>query len=456
MVAEVNREGMRMPRKIPLVFAGAIFGFASMVTVQIAASSENNPDRDGGGVYRQLAIFGDIFERVRTQYFTPPDEKKLIENAINGMLTSLDPHSSYMNAEAAKDMRASTKGEFGGLGLEVTMENDLIRVIAPIDDTPASKAGILAGDQIIKINGVDIRGQTLSETVEKMRGEAGTILKLTLIRKGIDKPIELSVIRAIIKVKAVRYRVDKDIGYVRIIQFTEQTYNNLKKAIADIQSKVPDNKLKGYVLDLRLNPGGLLDQAVSVSDAFLNKGEIVSTRGREKKDVMRFDAHSGDLTRGKPIFVLINGGSASAAEIVAGALQDHRRATILGTQSFGKGSVQSIIPLGENGALRLTTALYYTPLGRSIQGKGIAPDITIEQPLPNALKDYDVNYGESELKGHIKGNEEDKRGSGSAAYVPKNPKDDVQLNEALKLLRGKISNITVPQNSKNSVANLKN
>lgn len=439
-----------MLRKITLVFAGVLLGATSMIMVQSVASSANNPGTD---TYRQLAIFGDIFERVRAQYVTPPDEKKLVENAINGMLTSLDPHSSYMNAEAAKDMRVSTKGEFGGLGIEVTMENDMIKVIAPIDDTPASKAGVLAGDLIVKIDGDDVRGQTLAEAVEKMRGEAGTSIKLTLVRKGVDKPIEISVMRAVIKVKAVRYRVDKDVGYVRVIQFTEQTYDDLKKAIADIQSKVPDNKLKGYVLDLRLNPGGLLDQAVSVSDVFLDKGEIVSTRGREQQDVMRFDAHAGDLVRGKPIVVLINGGSASAAEIVAGALQDHRRATVLGTRSFGKGSVQTIIPLGENGALRLTTALYYTPSGRSIQGKGITPDIAVEQPLPDEFKGYDVNYGESELKGHIKGKEEDEKGSGSAAYVPKDPKDDVQLNEALKLLRGEVANAAFPPDPKKGVPN---
>jgi len=430
-----------MLRKITLVLAGALLGATSMIMVQSVASSENG---NGTDTYRQLAIFGDIFERVRAQYVTPPDEKKLVQNAINGMLTSLDPHSSYMDAEAAKDMRVSTKGEFGGLGIEVTMDNDVIKVIAPIDDTPAAKAGVLAGDLIVKIDGDDIRGQSLTDAVDKMRGEAGTSIKLTLVRKGADKPIELTVTRAVIKVKAVRYRVEKDVGYVRVIQFTEQTYDDLKKAIADIQSKVPDNKLKGYVLDLRLNPGGLLDQAVSVSDAFLDKGEIVSTRGRDPQDVMRFDAHPGDLTHGKPIVVLVNGGSASAAEIVAGALQDHRRATVLGTQSFGKGSVQTIIPLGENGALRLTTALYYTPAGRSIQGKGITPDIKVEQPLPDEFKGYDVSYGESELKGHIKGKEEDDKGSGSAAYVPKDPKDDVQLNKALKLLRGEVANAAFP------------
>lgn len=441
-----------MLRKITLVFAGVLLGATSMIMMQSAASSANDADADSD-TYRQLAVFGDIFERVRAQYVTPPDDKKLIQSAINGMLTSLDPHSSYMDAEAAKDMRVSTKGEFGGLGIEVTMDNDVIKVIAPIDDTPASKAGVLAGDLIVKIDGKDIRGQTLAESVDKMRGEAGSAIKLTLVRQGVSKPIELTLTRAVIKVKAVRSRVEKDVGYIRIIQFTEQTYDDLKKAISDIQAQVADSKLKGYILDLRLNPGGLLDQAVSVSDAFLNKGEIVSTRGRERQDIMRFDAHAGDLTHGKPIVVLINGGSASAAEIVAGALQDHRRATILGTRSFGKGSVQTIIPLGENGALRLTTALYYTPSNRSIQGKGITPDITVEQPLPAEFKGYDVNYGESEFKGHIKGKEEDEKGSGSAAYVPKDPKDDVQLNSALKLLRGEVANAAFPPDPKKGVPN---
>ncbi|WP_455482193.1 S41 family peptidase [Bartonella sp. B35(2025)] len=427
-----------MIRKIILLVAGVLLGASSMITMQsVAANSESD-------TYKQLAIFGDVFERVRMQYVTIPDDKKLIESAINGMLTSLDPHSSYMNAEEAKDMRDSTKGEFGGLGIEVTMEKNLIKVVSPMDDTPASKAGILAGDLISKIDGVQTNGQTLSEAVNKMRGAAGTPITLTIIRSGVDKPIEIKVIRDIIKVKAVKYRVEGDIGYLRLIQFSEQTFSNLQSAIKDIQSKIPESKLKGYVLDLRLNPGGLLDQAISVSSAFLNKGEIVSTRGRKKNDVMRFDAKPGDIINGKPLIVLINGGSASASEIVAGALQDHRRATILGTQSFGKGSVQTIIPLGENGALRLTTALYYTPSGTSIQGTGIAPDIIVEQPLPEKYKGHDVKLGESELKGHIKGKLENNKGSGSAAFVPQDPKDDVQLNEAYKLLRGEMANAAFP------------
>ncbi|EJF88142.1 S41 family peptidase [Bartonella melophagi] len=427
-----------MIRKVVFLVVGVLLSASSMIVVQsVSANNENN-------TYKQLAIFGDIFERVRAQYVTVPDDKKLVENAINGMLSSLDPHSSYMDAEKAKDMRDSTKGEFGGLGIEVTMEKNLIKVVSPIDDTPASKAGILAGDIISKIDGKETNGQTLSEAVNKMRGAVGTPITLTIIRSGVDEPLEIKIIRDIIKVKAVKYRIENDIGYLRLIQFSEQTFVNLKAAIKDIQSKIPQDNLKGYVLDLRLNPGGLLDQAVNVSDAFLNKGEIVSTRGRKKSDVMRFDAKQGDIINGKPLIVLINGGSASASEIVAGALQDHRRATILGTQSFGKGSVQTIIPLGENGALRLTTALYYTPSGTSIQGTGITPDIIVEQPLPEKYKGYNVTLGESELKGHIKGKRESDKGSGSAAFVPKDPKDDVQLNQAYKLLRGEIVNAAFP------------
>lgn len=437
-----------MIRKISFLIAGILLGASSMIMMQsVAANNESD-------TYKELAIFGDVFERVRAQYVTVPDDKKLVENAINGMLTSLDPHSSYMNAKEAKDMQVTTKGEFGGLGIEVTMENGLIKVVSPMDDTPASKAGVLAGDLISKIDGEQVRGQTLNDAVSKMRGEVGAPIKLSIIRSGVDKPIEITVVRDIIKVKAVKYRVEGDVGYIRLIQFTEQTYVDLQAAIKDIQSKIPDDKLKGYVLDMRLNPGGLLDQAVKVSDAFLNKGEIVSTRGREKSEIMRFDAKSGDITNGKPVIVIMNGGSASASEIVAGALQDNNRAIVLGTQSFGKGSVQTIMPLGgDNGSLRLTTALYYTPSGKSIQGKGITPDVVVDQPLPDEFKGYDVNLAESDLKGHIKGKEESTKGSGSAAYVPKDPKDDVQLKEAYQLLRGEIKNPAFPPNPNKGVPN---
>jgi len=363
----------------------------------------------GTSTYKELSIFGDVFERVRAQYVTPPDEAKLVENAINGMLTSLDPHSTYMNAKDAADMQTQTRGEFGGIGIEVTMEDDLVKVITPIDDTPGAKAGILAGDFISEINGESVRGLKLEEAVDKMRGEVNTPIKLMILRKGADKPIELSIVREIIPIRAVKSRVEGDVGYLRVISFTEKTYDDLEAAIEKIRKDVPADKLKGFVLDLRLNPGGLLDQAIYVSDAFLERGEVVSTRSRDPEDTRRFNASAGDLTDGMPLVVLINGGSASASEIVAGALQDLKRATVLGTRSFGKGSVQTIIPMGGKGALRLTTALYYTPSGNSIQGTGIEPDIKVEQPLPEELQGKVRAEGESALKGHIEGPERKRR-----------------------------------------------
>jgi carboxyl-terminal processing protease len=422
-----------MIRKASLLVAGALLGATAMSVIYSAGVPASAA---GNSTYKELSVFGDVFERVRAQYVTPPDEKKLIEAAINGMLTSLDPHSSFMNADQAADMRTQTKGEFGGLGIEVTMDKDLVKVVTPIEDTPAAKAGILSGDYISKIDGTDVRGLTLNQAVDKMRGAIGSAIKLEVIREGADKPLQFEIKRDVIAVQAVKSRVEGDVGYLRIISFTEKTFDDLKKAIDKIQAQVPDDKLKGYVLDLRLNPGGLLDQAIDVSDAFLNKGEIVSTRGREESETRRFDATDGDLSHGKPIIVLINGGTASASEIVSGALQDLKRATILGTRSFGKGSVQTIIQLGDSGALRLTTALYYTPSGRSIQGTGITPDIKVEEPVPDDLKGKVEVEGESSLSGHIKGQSETNEGSGSIAYVPPDPKDDVQLHYALDLLHG--------------------
>ena len=422
-----------MIRKASLLVAGALLGATAMSVIYSAGVPASAA---GNSTYKELSVFGDVFERVRAQYVTPPDEKKLIEAAINGMLTSLDPHSSFMNADQAADMRTQTKGEFGGLGIEVTMDKDLVKVVTPIEDTPAAKAGILSGDYISKIDGTDVRGLTLNQAVDKMRGAIGSAIKLEVIREGADKPLQFEIKRDVIAVQAVKSRVEGDVGYLRIISFTEKTFDDLKKAIDKIQAQVPDDKLKGYVLDLRLNPGGLLDQAIDVSDAFLNKGEIVSTRGREESETRRFDATEGDLSHGKPIIVLINGGTASASEIVSGALQDLKRATILGTRSFGKGSVQTIIQLGDSGALRLTTALYYTPSGRSIQGTGITPDIKVEDPVPDDLKGKVEVEGESSLSGHIKGQSETNEGSGSIAYVPPDPKDDVQLHYALDLLHG--------------------
>lgn len=422
-----------MIRRASLVIVGALMGATAM---SVLYSAGVPAQAAGTSTYKELSIFGDVFERVRAQYVTPPDEAKLVENAINGMLTSLDPHSTYMNAKDAADMQTQTRGEFGGIGIEVTMEDDLVKVITPIDDTPGAKAGILAGDFISEINGESVRGLKLEEAVDKMRGEVNTPIKLMILRKGADKPIELSIVREIIPIRAVKSRVEGDVGYLRVISFTEKTYDDLEAAIEKIRKDVPADKLKGFVLDLRLNPGGLLDQAIYVSDAFLERGEVVSTRSRDPEDTRRFNASAGDLTDGMPLVVLINGGSASASEIVAGALQDLKRATVLGTRSFGKGSVQTIIPMGGKGALRLTTALYYTPSGNSIQGTGIEPDIKVEQPLPEELQGKVRAEGESALKGHIKGQNENDEGSGSVAYVPPEAKDDIQLNYALDLLRG--------------------
>jgi C-terminal peptidase prc len=450
-------EGPEMIRKFSLLIAGALMGASAMSLVYGTPGSTANAA--GSETYRHLAVFGDIFERVRAQYVTEPDEKELVENAINGMLTALDPHSSYLNPEAAKDMQVQTKGEFGGLGIEVTMENELVKVITPIDDTPAARAGVLPGDLISQIDGEEVRGLTLSDAVDKMRGPINTAIELTVIREGATQPIKVKIIRDVIKVKAVKFRVENDIGYLKITSFTQKTFDDLQTAISTIEKEIPKDQLKGYVLDLRLNPGGLLDQAVSVTDAFLDRGEIVSTRGRDPQDITRFDSRPGDLLDGKPIVVLVNGGSASASEIVAGALQDHRRATVIGSRSFGKGSVQTVIPLGVEGSLKLTTALYYTPAGRSIQGRGIDPDIIVEQPLPDEIKEQmGLNgsngvRGESSLRGHIPGAEESEEGSGSLAYVPPDPEDDAQLAFALGLLRGERTDPSFPPNPDKAVLN---
>src|SRR5579864_8649869 len=337
-----------------------------------AASSENSPE-----TYKQLNLFGNVLDLVRNDYVDKVSDERLVEGAINGMLTALDPHSNYLNAKNFTDMKVQTKGEFGGLGIEVSMENGLVKVVSPIDDTPAAHAGLKPGDLITHIDGSAVQGMTLPEAVEKMRGPINSDITLTIRRKGRD-PFDVKLTRANIKIKSVRSQLEgKDIGYVRITSFTEQTDVGLNNAMKSLKDQA-GGKLAGIVLDLRNNPGGLLDQAVAVSDAFLDKGEIVSTRGRRPDDAQRYNAHSGDIAAGLPVAVLINGGSASASEIVAGALQDHHRAILIGTRSFGKGSVQTIIPLAGHGAMRLTTARYYTPSGRSIQAKGIEPDIIVE------------------------------------------------------------------------------
>ncbi|WP_029351907.1 S41 family peptidase [Bosea sp. 117] len=408
--------------------------------------------------YRQLNLFGDIFERVRADYVEKPDDAKLIESAINGMLSSLDPHSTYMDAKNFRDMQVQTRGQFGGLGIEVTMEDGLVKVVSPIDDTPASKAGVQAGDLIAKLDGEEVKGMTLSQAVEKMRGAVSTPIKLTIIRKGSDKPIELTLVRDVINIKSVRGRVESDdIAYIRITSFSEQTADALKKSMEDLAKQIGEDKLKGYIVDLRNNPGGLLDQAVEVSDTFLDRGEIVSTRGRNADETERRNARPGDLAKGKPVIVLVNGGSASASEIVAGALQDHKRATVLGSLSFGKGSVQTVIPVSGNAAIKLTTARYYTPSGRSIQAKGIAPDIELVQDVPADLKEkaeaagVDTTRGEASLKGHLKNGEDEK--TGSPAYVPPDPKDDTQLKLAVDLMHGVQKNAAYPADPKAAVPN---
>ncbi len=397
-------------------------------------------------IYRQLDLFGDVLERVRNDYVEKPNDTTLIESAINGMLAALDPHSAFLNAKSFRDMQIQTRGEFGGLGIEVTMESGVIKVVSPIDDTPASKAGVQANDLITHLDGDQIMGLTLEQAVEKMRGPVNTPILLTIVRKGKDEPFELKLTRDVIRVQAVKARLEGDVIYVKLSTFNEQTHSNLVKNVDALKKQLPAGKTaRGIVLDLRNNPGGLLDQAIAVSDDFLERGAIVLTKGRNLEETQRANARAGDISDGKPIIVLINGGSASASEIVAGALQDHKRATIIGTRSFGKGSVQTIIPLGQNGAIRLTTARYYTPSGRSIQAKGIDPDTIIENELPDDLKAKvaEKPRGEASLRGHLKGDaaKDKKEELGSSAYVPKEPEKDQQLQHALKLLRGEIAEL---------------
>jgi carboxyl-terminal processing protease len=403
--------------------------------------------------YSQLNLFGNVFERVRASYVEKPDDSKLMEGAINGMISSLDPHSRYMNAKGWSDMQETTHGEFGGLGIEVTMEDGLVKVVAPIDDTPAAKAGIMSGDLITQIDDDSIQGMTLDQAVVKMKGPANSKIRLKIIRKGADAPVDVAIVREVIRVRPVRFRTEGgDVGYIRITSFNEQTTDGLRKAIAEISKTIPSDKLAGFVVDLRNNPGGLLDQAVSVSSAFMARGEVVSTRGRTPEETQRFVARGGDLTKGKPLVVLINGGSASASEIVAGALHDHKRATLIGTRSFGKGSVQTIIPLGtNNGALALTTARYYTPSGKSIQAQGVTPDIEVLQDVPDELKTRAELKGEASMRGHLAADGAEQ--TGSQSYVPPSEKDDKALGAAFNLLRGVTVNANAPAAAKRPVPN---
>jgi len=424
-----------MMRKTSVILLSAATGAALtlFVTQPRAVFMGSSARAATADTYRQLNLFGDVFERVRSDYVEKPDDTKLIESAISGMLTGLDPHSSYMDAKSFRDMQVQTRGEFGGLGIEVTMEDGLIKVVSPIDDTPASRAGVMANDIITNLDDEAVQGLTLNQAVEKMRGPVNT--KIKIIRKGQDNPIDVTLVRDNIRVRSVRARVEQDdIAYIRITTFNEQTTEGLKREVSNLTNQIGD-KLKGFIIDLRNNPGGLLEEAVTVSDSFLEKGEIVSTRGRNAEETQRRTAHAGDLTKGKPVIVLVNGGSASASEIVAGALQDHKRATIVGTRSFGKGSVQTIIPLGSgNGALRLTTARYYTPSGKSIQAKGIVPDIEVLQDVPDELKSRTDTKGEASLRGHLKNDGDEK--TGSQSYVPPDAKDDKALKLAGDLLHG--------------------
>lgn len=355
-------------------------------------------DESYSDTYKQLNLFGEVFERVRSQYVEKLTDKEIIEHALNGMLSSLDPHSSYLNEEKFNDMKVETRGEFGGLGIEITLDSGLIKVVSPIDDTPAFRAGVQAGDYIFKIDGEAVMGMELSEAVDKMRGKVGSTVDISIRREGVEENIDLTLTRDIIKIQSVRSRVEGNAGYIRITTFNQNGDTGVKKAIEDIKKEL-GNKLTGYVLDLRNNPGGLLDQAIAISDIFLDKGEIVSTRGRTEEDTERDNATPGDLADGLPIVVLINGGSASASEIVAGALQDHKRAIVLGTKSFGKGSVQKVIPLPGNGAMRLTTARYFTPSGRSIQAEGIEPDILVQPAKIEILEQS--RFSEADLRGAL-------------------------------------------------------
>ncbi|SFO02458.1 carboxyl-terminal processing protease [Roseovarius lutimaris] len=429
--------------------AGILTG--AIVTTQVAAPLLAQEASDSTDVYEQLDLFGDIFERIRAQYVEDVDTKDLVEAAINGMLTSLDPHSSYLSPDDSENMQVQTRGEFGGLGIEVTQEDGFVKVVSPMDGTPADQAGMESGDFITHVDGESVLGLTLNEAVDLMRGPVGSEIIITVVREGKAEPFDVSIIRDTIKLTAVRARVEQNAVVLRVTTFNDQTYPNLESGLAEkIEELGGEESVSGIVLDLRNNPGGLLTQAIKVSDAFLDKGEIVSTRGRNPQDGERFNATPGDLANGKPIVVLINGGSASASEIVAGALQDHHRAIVVGTKSFGKGSVQTVMPLRGNGAMRLTTARYYTPSGRSIQALGVSPDILVQQP-PRAdetpAEDEAAanrpSRSEADLRGRlsndsltedeIKQIEEDRARAEEAAKLRE---DDYQLAYAIDILRG--------------------
>ncbi|RDC74909.1 S41 family peptidase [Rhodovulum sp. 12E13] len=437
-----------MKKFVMAALGGTLAG--AVIATQVAGPLIAQEADRNASVYEQLDLFGDIFERIRAQYVEEVDEAELIEAAIDGMLTSLDPHSSYLSPQDADDMRVQTRGEFGGLGIEVTQEEGFVKVVSPIDDTPADEAGIEAGDFITHVDGESVLGLTLDEAVELMRGPVGSDIVITVVREGVDNPFDVTIVRDTIKLTAVRTRTQGDTVVLRVTTFNDQTYPNLEEGLAEaVEEKGGMESVNGIVLDLRNNPGGLLTQAIKVADAFLDKGEIVSTRGRNPQDGDRYNATPGDLAEGKPIVVLINGGSASASEIVAGALQDHRRAVVIGTQSFGKGSVQTVMPLRSEGAMRLTTARYYTPSGRSIQALGVSPDIVVEQPprTPEVAEDDEASNlpsrSEAGLRGRLDNDslsederrqiEDERRTAEEAAQLRQ---DDYQLAYAIDILKG--------------------
>jgi len=431
-------------RAAVVVLALAAFGIPALIAQEEpvppapAAAVDAPEPRTPDEIYSDLTLFGEIFDRIRSEYVDAPDERALIHAAIQGMLTSLDPHSGYLEPVDYSEVQEDTSGEFGGLGIEVTMEEGIIKVVSPIDDTPAAKAGVLSNDYIVELDGQQVLGLTLDEAVGKMKGPVGTKIKLTLVREGVEEPIKMELTRDVVAMRAVRWSMEGDVGVLRLSRFSEQAYVGIQKAIDDIYKEL-GKAPKGLILDLRNNPGGLVDQAVYVSDAFLKQGAVVLTRGRVDNESARYDARPDDLDAriaDVPLVVLINGGSASAAEIVAGALQDHKRATLVGTRSFGKGSVQSIINLGPDGAMRLTTARYYTPNNRSIQASGIHPDITVTQDIPDELKGKDEIIGEAGLAGQIGGGSEEVATVGSSVYVPSDKTKDTQLQYAIKLIDG--------------------
>ena len=422
-------------------------------TLDEAELAELTGAEDPSQLYYDLNLFGEVLDQIRAQYVDPPDDRELIRAAIQGMLTSLDPHSAYLPPVDYDDMQEQISGDFGGVGIEITMEEGLIKVISPIDETPAAKAGILANDLIVELDGQQVQGMTMEEALEKMRGEVGTPIRLTVVREGADKPLFFDLNRATIPVTVVRFRMEEDVAVIRLASFSRQAAVGMQKAVADMFEALEGEAPKGIILDLRNNPGGLVDQAVAVADIFLDRGAVVLMRGREQAEDARLNARPDPLDARLadiPIVVLINGGSASASEIVAGALQDHGRATLVGTRSYGKGSVQKIIPLGADGAMQLTTSRYYTPNNRSIQAAGVSPDIQVLEVVPEEFADWFEVSGEAGYDNQIGGGTEEATTVTSSVYVPSDPADDTQLQYALRLINGEETDPAYPAEADNA------